>query len=209
MMNHARINLLKKNELRHQGAVSHRFLVVAAIAAPILVASIVGGIMILQYSGIQSDLVQSAGIWKDLEPKVEMLKLEKRGLTMNEQALRLFDGWRDSQASFVKLLDDIQATVPQNIQFTRLSVKSENIPTTYESAEKMALTYSLSIEGSAQGEEAENEVIELRRDLLACEQIGATFDSIKLASLRKRTGSTGDSIREFKLVGETEAGDRP
>ena len=207
-MNQARINLLKKNEQRHQGAISRKFILMAAVVAPILVMSIVSGIKVIQYSGVQSDLRQSREIWSDLEPRLELFKEENRGLVLNQKALDLFDGWQASQASFSKLLTDLQETVPETIQFTRLSVKSDLTKSVYASAKDMQLSFSLSIAGNATGEEADNHVINLRRDLLDCEQIGSTFDSIKLASLRKRTDAEGDAIRVFELVGEAMEGGR-
>jgi len=49
-------------------------------------------------------------------------------------------------------------------------------------------------------------VINLRRDLLQCEQIGSTFSSVKLASLRKKPSKSGDTLREFRLEGEKAEG---
>ena len=130
-MNYPRVNLLKKNEQRFQGAVSRKFIFISAVVAPILLISVLSGIKLIQYSGVQSQLLSSREIWEDLEPRLVLYKEERRGLNMNRTGLDLFNGWNETQASFVKLLTDIQANVPEQIQFTRLSVRSQ--PTSHPS----------------------------------------------------------------------------
>ena len=197
-----RINLLRKSEQRYQGAVSRRFVLMVAVGAPILIVSILSGIKAIQYTGVQADLKQSQEIWKELEPRLELYKEENRGLAYNKQAMDLINGWKSSQTSFVTLLEEVQDTVPANIQFTRLSVKSEQTPLVYTASKDMELKFSLVIDGAAQGDTAESQVIELGRDLMGAELVESTFDSIKLASLRKRNSTEGESIREFRLVSE-------
>jgi len=53
----------------------------------------------------------------------------------------------------------------------------------------------------SQGDRAEDAVIELRRNLMATELMGSTFESVKLASMRKREGRGNQSMREFSLEG--------
>jgi hypothetical protein len=205
-MNSPRVNLLKKSEQRYQGAVSRRFLTVSLVITPIMLIAVLSGIKLVQYTGVQSQLKSSREIWADLEPKLDLFKEENRGLVANRTILELFEGWKGSQASFVKLLDDIQGTVPENIQFTRLSVRSARAPSVYAAPEDMELAYNLVIEGVSQGDQAESEVINLRKELLGCEQIGATFDTLKLAALRKRSSNANLNLREFRLEGETADG---
>jgi len=202
-MTYPRVNLLTQNERRYQGAVSRKFIFICAVAAPILLIAILSSIKLIQYSGVKSSLAASRSLWGDTEPRLKLFREENRGLVNNRQALELFEGWEKSQSSLVRLLDEIQNTVPSQIQFTRLSVRSAPTPAFYSSADAMPLTFSLEIEGQAQGKQAENYVIGMRKDLLACEQIGSTFDSIKLVSMRKRSSSKGESLRDFKLEGVT------
>ena len=202
-MTYPTVNLLKKNEQRFQGAVSRKFTFVSAVVAPILLIAILSGIKLIQYGGVQTELSSSRGIWKDLEPRLALYKDENKGLAVNRNALDLFEGWKSSQPELVKLLNDIQQTVPPEIQFTRFSVRSAPASANYTTVAEMQLIFELVIEGKSQGEHAENNVINLRKNLLACEQIGATFNSLKLASMRQSKGRSGESIREFKLEGAT------
>ena len=202
-MNYPRVNLLNKNEQRYQGAVSRKFIFISAVVAPVLLVALLSGVKLIQYSGVQSTLSSSRDIWDDLEPRLALYKDERRGLAMNRSALGLFDGWKNSQTSFVKLLTDIQTRVPENIQFTRLSIRSQPAASVFTTAEGMALTYDLRIEGKSQGELAENHVIGLQNDLLESEQIGSAFDSLKLASMHKLQGEKDKNVRAFRLEGKS------
>jgi len=206
MMNPGRVNLLKKTEQRYQGAVSRRFMLASVVVTPIMVIALLSGIKLVQYTGVQAQLRANRKIWADLEPKLELFKHENKGLVANQNMLGLIDGWDTSQGSFVKLLEDIQQTVPENIQFTRLSVKGESARTSFTAPEHMQLDYALVVEGISQGERAENQVIDLRRNLLACEQVGAICSTLKLASLRKRNSDGGLNVRDFRLVGSNDGG---
>jgi len=206
-MTYPRVNLLLKSERRYQGLVSNTFIAALVVVIPVLTSLTVGGIRLAQLGGVPTQLESSQIIWEGMEPRLALFAEEKKGLDANRQVLDLFSGWKDSQGSFLKLLGDIRSVVPENVQFTRLSVRTEFKSSAYEKAEDLGLNYKLVIEGSSHGDNAEKEVFKLQKDLLQCEQIGSTFDSIKLASMRKMGGTDGVSTRDFQLVGETKVGD--
>lgn len=202
-MDYPRVNLLKKNEQRYQGAVSRKFILISAVVAPVLLIAILSGVKLIQYTGVKSELTVNRELWKDLEPRLTLFKDENRGLVINRKALELFGGWKDSQASFATLLEDIQDTVPEEIQFTRLSVRSRRTESVYATTEDLKLSFDLAVEGLAHGARAENHVINLRKELLASHQIGSLFESINLASMRMRGTETGEGLREFRLEGQS------
>lgn len=207
-MTYPRVNLLKKNEQRYQGAVSQKFILIGAVAAPILLIALISGVQMIQFRLVKSKLQSSHEIWKELEPRLTLYTGERRGLETSRKALGLFEGWNNSQTSFVKLLNDIQEVVPENIQFTRLSVRSQPSASLYTDAKEMKLDFSLVVEGNSQGARAENHVMGLRKDLLTCEQVGCIFDSLELASMRKRESATGKSICDFRFEGKATKGGR-
>jgi hypothetical protein len=205
-MNYPRVNLLKKNEQRYQGMVSRRFILVSIVATPILLIAVLSGIKLIQFTTVQSDLKVSREIWQTLEPRLALFNEEKKGLTDHRQILSLFEGWRASQAPVIELLDGIQDSVPDNIQFTRLSLRSDLSRAVYGTADDMTLNYKLIIEGLSLGDMAESDVIRLQRELLACEVVESTFDSIKLTAMRKRQSAKRLTMREFRLEGSTQQG---
>ena len=200
-MSYPRVNLLKKSERRYQGAVSRRFMLVSIVVTPILFIAVLSGVKLIQYGGVQVDLKASREIWSSLEPKLAVALDQQRGLKTNRQALSLINGWKDSQVSMEALLLDIQEAIPENVRLTRVSIRSEVKASLYRDAEELGLDYRLALQGVSQGEQAEDTVINLRRDLLKKEHLSAIFDSVKLISMRKRSGADGENMREFSFEG--------
>jgi hypothetical protein len=202
-MSYTRVNLLKKAECRYQGAVSRRFMLVSIVVTPILFIALLSGVKLIQFGSVQADLRSSREIWSALEPKLAVARDQQRGLKTNRQVLVLIKGWQDSQVSMGGLLLDIQKAIPENVQLTRISIRSELKASLYRNADELGLDYRLALQGVSQGEQAEDAVINLRRDLLTREHLSAIFDSVKLTSMRKRQGQDGENIREFSLEGLT------
>lgn len=200
-MKYPRVNLLKRAEQRYQGAVSHRFMLVILAVAPILFIALFSGIKLIQSAGVESDLSSSQEIWKNLEPRLLLHQDEQRAWGIARQSMVLVDGWTGSQVSFFAMLSEIQGEVPQNIQLTRLAIRSESQTSVFAKAADFSLDYKLVIQGLSEGERAEDSVFGFHKDLMATELVGSTFDSVKLASMRKQGGKDGQSMRGFTLEG--------
>lgn len=205
-MNYPRVNLLKKSEQRYQGVVSRRFLWVSIVVIPILFITLLSGIKLVQYASAQSSLKSNREIWKNLEPRLERYKEERSSLVANQQALDLIEGWQGTQVTISELLTEIQTSVPVNVQLTRLSIQHDLGKSIYSKPTDFSQDYTFTVQGTAHGERAEAVVITLLKDLLKTEHMGATFKSIKLGSMRKRTGKDGQAIQEFRLVGSSAVG---
>lgn len=200
-MSYPRVNLLKKSECRYQGAVSRRFMLVSIVVTPILIIAVLSGVKLIQYGGVQVNLRASREIWNTLEPKLANALDQQRGLKANRQAISLLNGWKESQVQMEGLLLDIQNAIPESVQLTRISIRSKVKTSLYHDADELGLSYRLALQGVSQGAQAEDAVINLRRDLLKREHVLAVFDSVKLTSMRKRRGADGENMREFSLEG--------
>jgi hypothetical protein len=206
-MNYPRVNLLKKSEQRYQGAVSRRFLLVSIIVTPILFITFLSAIKLIQYTAVKSHLNSSQEVWEGLEPRLELYKAEQRGLAGNKRGLELIAAWQGTKVPLSQLLNEIQDTVPGGVQLTRLAIRSEPKSSVYDKPKDFVLDYTLTVQGVAQGERAEDAVIGMVKDLLRPEGMKATFDSVELGSMRKRAGKDGETMREFRLTGSgTEGG---
>ncbi len=208
-MNCPRVNLLRKNEQRYQGAVSRRFITVSAVVTPILLIAVLSGIKLVQYSGVQADLRASREIWRNLEPKLALYTEENRGLRNNRKVIELFDAWQASQVSFVDMLSEIQDVVPANIQFTRFLLRADIAPKSYQTPDEMQQTFHMQIDGSALGERAEESVWRFHKDLLAIKRVEEMFNSLDLADIRKRSNADGTSLSEFRVIGSNVEGGHP
>jgi len=206
-MNYPRVNLLKKSEQRYQGAVSRRFLLVSIVVTPILFITILSGVKLVQHTAVQSNLKSSREIWSNLSPRLNLYTEERRSLSANQRVLELITSWQGTQVDYSKLLGEIQATVPSAIQLTRLAIRSEPKTALDENHGNFSLDHTLTIQGVAEGERAEDAVIGLRKGLLQPEYMGSIFESIKLSSMRKSVGKEGQSMREFSLEGASAKGE--
>ena len=187
-MIYPRVNLLKKNEIRYQGVVSWNFILLCGIGTPVLLALLSIGLCFIRSVSTKSELKSSHTLWENYEPRLAVHKKGNQCLVTNQKILDLFEDWERSTVSFVTLLDDVQAVVPDAVQFTRMSIRSDESGSLYKTEGELRLDYSMIIEGIAQGAQAENQVISFQKDLLTCKEVGAVFDSLKLASLRKKNG---------------------
>jgi hypothetical protein len=205
-MTYPRVNLLKKSEQRYQGVVSRQFVLIGIIAVPIMLIALLSAIKLVRYSSIQSNLKSSRALWESLEPRIAQFQLQRQELASNQKALGLIEGWQASKVPMERVLLDIQTAVPENIQLTRLSVRSEAKAAVYKSAKDMAMASRLILQGISHGERAEESVINLRKDLLTKESLASVFNSINLGSLRKRAGQGASSTREFMIEGSSSEG---
>lgn len=200
-MNYPRVNMLKKSEQRYQGAVSRRFLLVSIVVTPILLITLLSGVKLIQYTAVKSNLKSSREIWAGLSPRLALYKEEQRSLATNKRAMELVSGWRSTQVPLSELLTEIQGSVPENIQLSRLAIRSEPGTSIYDKPENFTLDYTLTMQGVVQGDRAEEVVITLRKDLLKTEWMRTTFDSIKLSPMRKHSDRNGEIMQKFSLVG--------
>jgi uncharacterized membrane protein len=206
-MNYSRVNLLKKSEQRYQGAVSHRFILVAAVVAPLVFIIIFSGVKFVQYTSVKSALQEGKEVWSGLESQYKFHQKELQSLSACRTSLDLLTGWMASQISLSLLLTEIQEQVPPTIQLQHLSIRSEPKNITYTRAEDFVLNYKLMLQGVSQGNRAEDAVMGLRKDLMATDTLGKTFRSVKLASMRKRVGEGGQSARDFRIEGFSKEGE--
>jgi len=202
-MNYPRVNLIKKNERRYQGLLSRGFILTTGIGVPSVFVLLVFVLLYGQSMSLNAQLESSRAVWENYEPRLKQYRKEKSGLTTTGKIKNLFDGWGQSQRSFLGLLEEFQQGTPANIQFTRLSIRTGASKPIYKTAEELELDYDLVISGKAEGEAAENAVIKLQKHLLSGQEVGSTFNTLKLASMRNSTTDAGTPVRQFSLTGSS------
>lgn len=200
-MKYPRVNLLNKNELRYQGAVSGRFIAFTAVTAPVLVIVLLFGVKMIQLNGVKADLKENRAIWSSLQSDYNAYKAETRDLSSSVTMVDLFKGWEESQLSFSDLLGEVQQAVPGDIQLSRFSLRSKPAATTFVAPADMHLSFSMILEGQSFGASSERHVFGLQRGLLDSEQIASAFESLEPDYIRKRESTSGGTVSEFKLEG--------
>lgn len=207
-MSYPRVNLLKKNEQRYQGVVSQRFLFIASVLVPVVIVVLAVVIQQSKYREVKKSLEASRASWQQLEPKLTEYRKEKGGLQGNQELLNLLEAWDKSRPALFELMDDLQGVVPWKVQLKRLTLRSRFGSAIAKTPADLKPSVLLVVEGVSQGDRAENEVIQLRKDLLGCARVSDVFDSVKLASMRRSRGDSGIDQREFRLEGEVLEGGR-
>ena len=203
-MTYPRVNLIRKNERRYQGAVSRKFLFISLVLTPVLLIAILSGVKLIQYTSVRKELEASNALWLDQKPRLDLFYAEQNRVKENETMLAMLDAWEASQLQVVELFQDIQDEVPMTVQLTRASLKGDVKREIFTEAAQLKIDFGLSLQGLSHGEAAEATVIELRKGLLGTDTLADVFHSVKLASMRKRKSKDGENIREFTFEGSME-----
>ncbi|AKJ63559.1 hypothetical protein [Kiritimatiella glycovorans] len=197
-MSAMRVNFIHKGEVRYQGPVSPRFLIVAAILTPLLLFA-----MILTYHavsfivvkrGIGPDRAYSEKIHKDME-KYERVRQEIATLRRREAEA---ERWRQMAPPASEILIEIQRTVPASIRFTKLGIARSG------PFEPGLGSWTFTLEGLAYGEGAESAVIDWRARLSSQDCFGRLFEDLRLVSMHRGSDGGADSppVRRFAVIGK-------
>ena len=194
-MKTVRINLIKRSEVRYQGIVNPKFLVIAlssAVVAAMLLVMVVRGVQFTYRKKIVRDALQH---WGRIEPRYEAVKDVRKAMARQNKILDELRSRRDKAATWDDFLLMLRKTVPQNIQFNRLSVAS-SIATGDDAVSRFSVT------GASQGESAQASVISWQKALKQGDVYGKYFDTLELGYLRlSGRGNDAVSQRSFELKG--------
>lgn len=200
-MSYPVVNLLRRDEMRYQGAVSRKFILLGLCVVPFLFVVVILGVQLLQKADALRSLKRANARWSEIEPQLVAYRKADRLLKDNKKILELLDGWNASKVPFAELMLDIQPLVPASIQLTHLSIQNTLPPGEYSKVDELGLKFEVSIKGYSHGQQAEYSVIDFRKKLLASDKMAQVAETIMLSSIRKRDANGGDVIREFALQG--------
>ena len=191
-MKSVRINLIKRSEVRYQGIVSPKFLVItcgSALIAALLLMIVVRGV---QYTYRKKDLSDAREVWLKMEPRYKRLNDARAELAHQNKILAELKAQRVGAARWAEFMLMLQKTVPANIQLGHLYMAGG------------PQSGRLSIKGWSQGDDAEAVVIGWRKMLLGNSVYTNQFDSLDLGHLRLAgTVNEGEGVRRsFEFKGE-------
>lgn len=201
-MKNIRVNLIKPTELRYQGAVSMRFIIIVCIAVPLALTLLVSGIKGIRTAQLSADLKNAKDQWQQIEQKYNTAKTEMPRYEKMESLYEDLKEWRPGNAQLSAILLNLQKTVPENIQLVfmdyGLILKKEGETECF-----------LTIDGRSTGKSAEAATTVTRWQQILLEESG--FDAIipvLALSQMPKIGETDDGriIRQFKLSGQATLG---
>lgn len=205
-----RVNLLNQDEVRYYTAVSRAFAVRTGAIGLLLLLTLVGILFILRVSNIKSGLENNQAEWAALEPRLEKYQNLKENYKSNEGLMTEIKQWKQMKNSWDGPLFRFQTLLPDTLQFTSMDLKSSfgaridrtKIGKGDEAREIVNVvpsrTYRMILQGIAEGELADETVVQFVKTIRADSAMSSLWESVKLQSLQKKQGAS-DTIRVFTL----------
>lgn len=193
-MKSVRINLIARSELRYQGAVSPKFLVItlgSALIAALLLLLVVRSV---QYVYRNRNLTAAREVWSGMAPRYQSLQETRAALARQQSLLRALKERQEGTVRWADFLLSLQLTVPEKMSLSQLQL----------SVMGSGQGQQISIRGQSQGDDAEAVVIAWRKMLLETPDYLTHFDSLELKYLRSsgRKNEGTELRRDFELSGE-------
>jgi len=200
MISYPHVNLLKKNEQRYQGSVSKKMIISLATLVPFLFLLLFGGIEFVQYNSAVKSLKSNKVQWAKMQPKLKAYKKQKALLNKDKKILALINGWKKIVIPMSTVLSELQNMVPSDIQFKGLSITAQSKTTTFKKPEDFLVSYTLSINGIAEGEKGGTSVFDFQKNFLEPKPIAALFSSAKLGTMSKSQDGDKKVIHKFSIT---------
>lgn len=209
-----RVNLLKEAEYRYQGPVSLRFAILISGSLVAAILLLVGVVAVQRYFSLRNSLRLAQKEWENIEDRYTDITEKQKELNGNQALLTELGKWARNRPVWGSILPEFQRMVPETVQLTRLGVRSDWIflkapaPVVKEGEEQKeqpmipARKFSLMTEGLAQGELADETVVQFVRTMRENAVFTPYFESIKLQRLQRDSSQAGRENRQFEIQGE-------
>jgi len=206
-----RVNLLRPEEFRHQGAVSKSFAVRAAAwgGGALGVLLLLIGLM-NQYS-VSRQLASSRETWEKTEPRYNRVRLMQNNLNASKTIWNELQAWNRSRVEWHRQLRDMQRIVPADVQLTRLQIKAQLImipegPDAKEDEVVPARQFQMMLDGQAAGERADEVVVEFVNSMRSGSSFDQLLEHVKLQGMQRINKVDGEeNERLFGIEGMSEA----
>lgn len=205
-MSSVRVNLLKPAEARYQGMVSKAFAVRVSLWGGGALLLLLVVVAVVNHRSVVHGLEVSRESWATMQPRYERVKAMQQELAQGVALKNELTSWNRSRVAWGDLLEGLGKTVPEEVQLTKLTVRSDFVMLPGADGKKEnglpARTYTFRIDGQTLSEQADSVVVRFV-DTLREESSGFTdMDSIKLQGLqRSRAGDVDDAQRTFGIEG--------
>ncbi|HOW98428.1 MAG TPA: hypothetical protein P5567_04300 [Kiritimatiellia bacterium] len=217
----ARINLLKTTEYRRQGLVSTAFIIRVSIMTVVLLALVFGALAFLQRRNARQTLDSARELWRVREPLYRKTLAMKQDLATKRKLDQELRGWSASRIAWNEPLAEFQEITLPTLQFRRLNVRGEmdvRVPKVKTpkagSAEAKpaeaaapalaagtpARRFFLLIEGRAEGDQAEDAVLQFDAALRRAPGLRALMESVRLQRLESEESRAGGAAGQVFAI---------
>ena len=175
------VNLLKKSEMRYQGAVTKKFMIVAPIATILLLIAVFTPIQLMIMANNRSKYRQLADELEQLKTVVERVNRLSTLCADNQKVLDAVAERTTYTLNTHLLLRGIQKSVPEEVQFVALSyITSPQLDQDNADPNNPAWPISLRVHGLAQAEQPESIIIPYVNSFSKDEEFSRQFSSVNL-----------------------------
>ena len=195
------MNLLKKNEQRYQGAVSKKMVISLVTLVPVLFLLLFLGIEWLQYNVASDSLAENEARWSELQPKLKVYNKKRAILNKNKKILMLISEWKKVVIPMSEVLEELQDSVPADIQLSELSITAQTKGKTFTEKTK-EINYTLLLKGIAVGDQGKDSIVSFRKKFLEPKRIGSIFSDVTFtldSAKEQKEGSKKDPVYDFSI----------
>jgi len=115
------LNVLKKNELRYQGLLTVKMMVVGSVSILVAVLLLIFSSACIVNVALQAKLKHTRDEWVQMEPEVTVARAQLNAKVLNRQAEAALDKWSNrTGAPAYKILRELQKHIPDQMELSRL-----------------------------------------------------------------------------------------
>lgn len=193
-----RINLIRIQEQRHQGAVTRRFVWIVLPLTLLAAALLTGALSFTYHVMARTAIKQMQNRLRELAPAVDRIRATEQVIQRNSRTITALHRWKQTRPVLNTALAVFSEQTPLCIQIQRLSFIS--------SPDKLApdpLAFwdqSLDIQGCVLHEKPEEIAVAFQQALMASEPIHRLAPSLKLLSFTRMPLENKPADREIELA---------
>jgi hypothetical protein len=190
-----RINLLRNDELRQAGALTHAFVMRVTLAIVIAVVVVGTGLIVLNMRNARKHMEQSRERFRQIDPLYQDIRAMQQDLTANRSLVEELGAWEHSRVLWSEALMDLQKVVPEAVQLSRFTIAGGFTVITGEKWENVdpvpARVFDMRINGQISGDFADAVVIQFLRDLKGAPGLEDIIKAVELQRGLQRQGNRG------------------
>lgn len=206
-----RVDLLREDEVRYQGAVSRRFALRAGISAAVGALAILIAYFAYTEISSRSEMRDIEARWAQVSERHKALKEKRLGFASMQGLQKELGAWSRNRLDWVTRLTELEAMIPLNIQLVRLNVRDEwefvrpptPAPKPGEEAKPPpsipARRTFLNLSGRAAGATGEDAVLNVVTKMRGTKSYADIFETIRLQRINTDTQPGDVADRAFDI----------
>ena len=217
------VNLLHDDERRYQGLVSRKFILLVSSGLGLGLLVMVGGFAVSSFLGTRQEWNTLQTRWQETGPRYKKYLTKQQEQNRVKAVFGELNGWNHGRLPMAELMLEVQRTVaPYPIQFSRVTVAGEttlvqppapkpppadasatNAPPAKPPPPIPARRWRITISGRVFGERGHTDVVALTEQLQANPRLAELWESVRLQSLTRATGTERRGEQMFSIEGLT------